>query len=135
MNRHLLHFTRITDAGDARGSSFTLPDAARVLGGSVKDLHIMTLRPRCVRGNHFHAEKHERILVIHADKWSVHWDSGPDTEIVHRTISGKGALLIRVEPHASHAIRNDGDADLWIVAWSDREFDTEHPDVHPRAVI
>lgn len=134
MKRPPLRVELIPDTGDSRGSSFTLPDAARMLGTSVKDIHVMTLRPSCVRGNHFHAEKHERILVVHSDKWSLHWDTGPHTAVAHRTFHGAGAALIQVEPFAAHAIRNDGTVDLWIVDWSECEFDPARPDIHRRVV-
>ena len=63
MSRKALRITRIRDKGDERGSSFLLPDLIQLFDARVKDLHIMTLRPSFVRGNHFHAEKREQIFV------------------------------------------------------------------------
>lgn len=135
MNRELVRIVQMPESGDERGLSFALPDAAQALAAGAKDFHIMTLRPSYVRGNHFHMEKVERLLVMHEDQWSFHWDSGPNTPVLHRAMRGAGAVLIEVEPLAAHAIRNDGQVDLWIIAWSEQEFDYDHPDLHRRVVV
>jgi hypothetical protein len=62
MKRDLLHLRHIADSRDERGSSNSLSDAARMLGVPLKDLHLMTLRPTYVLGNHFHTEKREQFL-------------------------------------------------------------------------
>lgn len=135
MAKPKIRITRISDGGDVRGNSFGLPDSAAALGESVRDLHVMTLRPSYIRGNHFHEEKHERLFVMFTDKWSLHWDSGPDTLVTCREFRGKGAVLLQVDPFSSHAIRNDGMSDLVIIGWSDREFDPSKPDLVRRVVV
>lgn len=135
MKRNPIRVSRIKDTGDARGSSFALPPNTAPFLANVKDLHLMTLRPHCVRGNHFHVNKHEILLVIYRGKWSLHWDTGLESDVQHRAFRGSGTVMCRVDPYASHAIRNDGETDLWIVAWSDREFDPSNPDIHRRVVV
>lgn len=135
MAKPRIRIIRIPDGGDVRGNSFVMPDTANALGASVKDLHLMTLRPSHIRGNHFHAEKHERLLVMFTDKWSLHWDNGPDTQVTCREFRGKGAVLLQIDPLASHAIRNDGISDLVIIGWSDREFNPNKPDLVRRVVV
>jgi hypothetical protein len=34
-----------------------------------------------VRGNHFHIVRNEILLVMSADRWSLHWDSGEGTQV------------------------------------------------------
>ncbi len=43
--------------------------------------------------------------------------------------------MISVGPGASHAIRNDGAADLHLVGLSDQSYNAAAPDVIPRAVV
>lgn len=125
----------LNDSEDERGSSFSLPDTWREFIGSVLDLHAMTLRPKQVRGNHYHAERHESIIVIYCDQWSLHWDSGPQSAVQHQHFVDKGAVLIQIEPHASHAIRNDGSVELYILGMSNRQYDPQDPDSHYRRLV
>lgn len=120
---------------DDRGASFTVAVDHLEFLGAPKDMHVACVRPGKVRGNHFHAERRELIVVIHSDAWSLHWDSGPDTEPDGRSFSGTGAVAVAVPPNAAHAIRNDGDADLWLVASSDGPWHPDRPDAYPRALV
>jgi dTDP-4-dehydrorhamnose 3,5-epimerase-like enzyme len=125
----------INDSGDERGSSFSLPITWREFIGSVLDLHAMTLRPNQVRGNHYHVERRESIIVMYSDQWSLHWDSGPQSAIQHQHFVDKGAVLIQIDPYTSHAIRNDGSVDLYIIGISNRQYDAEDPDSHYRRLV
>lgn len=130
-----IHIIPLNDTGDGRGSSFSLPDFWREFIGSVLDFHPMTIRPHQVRGNHYHAEHRESIIVMYSDQWSLHWDSGPQSASQRQHFDGQGAVLIQIEPHVSHAIRNDGSVDLQIVGISNRQYDPEDPDSHFRQLL
>jgi oxalate decarboxylase/phosphoglucose isomerase-like protein (cupin superfamily) len=93
--------------------------------GPVKDVHIAAIRPGAVRGNHFHTRKQEIIAVAYQDRWSLHWDRGADGERRSRDFEGAGGVVVRLPLGWSHAIRNDGAVDLWIVALSDRAYDPD----------
>jgi UDP-2-acetamido-2,6-beta-L-arabino-hexul-4-ose reductase len=120
--------------GDERGASFSLSPRHLKLLGKPGDLHLASIRPGHIRGNHFHALRHELILVIHEDVWSFHWDTGAETKISCRLLRGAGAVAIAVPPLAAHAIRNDGQSDLWLVAATDGPYDPSRPDAYRRIV-
>jgi dTDP-4-dehydrorhamnose 3,5-epimerase-like enzyme len=122
-------------APDPRGASFTLaPDQLSFLG-EPRDAHVASILPGHVRGEHYHAERRELILVIHEDEFSLHWDEGPGTEARHRMFAGAGAVAIAIEPGAAHALRNDGARTLWLLAASDLPYDPERPDAYRRTVV
>src|SRR3954451_3531378 len=129
-----LTYLVLEDKGDARGGNFTPPQEWFSLLYKVKHVHLTTLHPGHVRGNHYHVDRSELIIVFHADSWSLHWDSGPDTTAAHRVFKGSGATIIAVPPFFSHAIRNDGGMDLQLVALSDGEYSAANPDTYPRPV-
>lgn len=129
-----LRVTVLKDSGDGRGSSFPVPDGCFAGGFPVRDAHLSTLMPGHVRGDHFHVARHEILLVMSVDRWSLHWDSGDGTRVDVRLFDGPGAVVIRVPPHASHAIRNDGSAPLQIVGLTDGPYDAAAPDAYPRQV-
>src|SRR6266849_457565 len=81
---------RLTDTGDSRGSSFVTPVECLEFLGAVRDVHIATINPGAVRGNHYHQRRREVLCILHTDRWSLHWDSGPDTGVRMETFSGSG---------------------------------------------
>jgi dTDP-4-dehydrorhamnose 3,5-epimerase-like enzyme len=100
----------------------------------VQNIQVSTVLPGHTRGNHAHRVQREILLVLHADRWSLHWDTGPGTAASRRVFHGAGTVAIQVPPHGSHAVRNDGHAVLYIVALADRPYDPANPDVVPRPV-
>jgi oxalate decarboxylase/phosphoglucose isomerase-like protein (cupin superfamily) len=129
-----LEITVVKDSGDCRGRSFPVPGECFGDGFSVRDAHLTTLLPGHVRGDHYHVTRNEILLVMASDLWSLHWDSGEGTPVGSRLFDGSDAVLIRVPPHASHAIRNDGSAPLQIFGLTDGPYDPAEPDAFPRRV-
>jgi dTDP-4-dehydrorhamnose 3,5-epimerase-like enzyme len=125
---------RLSDRGDDRGSSYTPDDHWPAFLGKVADLHIATVLPGKIRGNHLHLRKREILLVIHADKWSFHWDEGPGTPSRQCVFEGNGAESIEVPAGCSHAVRNDGSVPLTVLGFSDEVYNPADPDAEKRPV-
>lgn len=130
-----IRIIRLADAGDSRGRSFTPPPECFNFIGSVQDMHIATVVPRAVRGNHYHEHHREILIMIYSDQWSLHWDSGPGTVIQKEAFSGSGVVMVEIEPLASHAIRNDGKSDIYMIGVSNIPYNPEEADSHPRRVV
>ncbi len=122
-----IEVTSRTDAGDPRGLAFAVPSDALAALGGVADVHIMTVRPGAVRGNHFHARKREVLVVLHEDEWELHW-SDPGGKPQSRVFRGAGGVSLTVQPGVAHAIRNTGTADLTVAGLSPVPFDPADPD-------
>lgn len=130
-----VRMTQLEDSADVRGSSFTPSILWQRLLSNNMDIHLMTLRPGFVRGNHYHRNRFEVLLMVYADAWSLHWDSGPETPTEHHSFSGSGAVMVEIEPLASHAIRNDGACDLQIIGLANIAYEPSSPDAYPRRVV
>ena len=118
-----IQISELTNGGDIRGLSFTLPlDALEVLG-RVADMHLASTRPGAVRGNHYHVSKRETILVLPGAAWSLHWDEGEGLPAQRRNFSGASAVLVQVSPGCSHAVRNEDSALLWLLTCSSETYD------------
>ena len=130
-----LQITRLSDAGDSRGSSFTAPAASLEFLGALNDMHVAEILPGAIRGNHFHQRRREVLCIRYAGDWSFHWDSGPNTEVRSQRFSGSGAVLIEIPPSVSHAVRNDGIATIHMVGLSDIPYDPAQPDSYARPVV
>src|SRR5262249_11919236 len=118
-----LQFQELSNSGDARGFSFTAPSEALAFVGRMSDVHLASTKPGAVRGNHYHLRRREAIVVLPGTKWSLHWDEGEGSPQQHRQFDGSVAVLVLVSPGASHAVRNDGDRELWLTAISSESYD------------
>jgi len=129
-----LDYLELTDSGDQRGSSFPVPPTWFAEPFPLRDAHITTLLPGHIRGNHFHRARREIFVVIANDRWSLHWDMGEGTSSQSHEFEGPSAVVVRIQPQVSHAIRNDGSAILHLVGLTDGPYDPTAPDAFPRRV-
>jgi oxalate decarboxylase/phosphoglucose isomerase-like protein (cupin superfamily) len=118
-----IQIAELGDSGDGRGFSFTAPAEALEFVGRMADVHLASTGPGAVRGNHYHLRRREAIVVLPGARWSLHWDEGEGAAAQHRMFDGAGAVLVLVSPGASHAVRNDGEGLLWLVAISSETYD------------
>jgi dTDP-4-dehydrorhamnose 3,5-epimerase-like enzyme len=114
---------QLNDTGDNRGASFTLPADILSFLPKIADVHVSTILPGAIRGNHFHTRRLEVILVTYESAWELHWDEGDNSAPQRTEVSGRGLAAIEVEPFASHAIRNTGDRTLLLTAFSSESYD------------
>lgn len=99
----MITITPLTSRDDERGSSFAFP-----LADAFNEAHVTTCVPGATRGNHFHTETHEVMVVFHRDRWLLRWDGG------ERRFEGSGAVLLDIAPPLAHAVINDGAAELLL---------------------
>jgi dTDP-4-dehydrorhamnose 3,5-epimerase-like enzyme len=59
-----LTILELKDSGDARGNSFPVPADWFSNTFPVRDVHITTVLPGHIRGNHYHVARHEVLIVI-----------------------------------------------------------------------
>ena len=118
-----IQITELHNNGDARGFSFSPPSEAFDFLGRIADLHLASTAPGAIRGNHYHMHKREAIIFLPGTAWSLHWDEGEGTALQHRSFGGSAAVMVLVSPGNSHAVRNDGEGTLWLVAYSSEPYD------------
>ena len=118
-----IQISELGNNGDARGFSFTTPTEALDFVEPVADIHLACTAPGAIRGNHYHLRRREAIVLLPGTAWSLHWDEGEGMPAQHRSFAGNSAVLVLVSPGASHAVRNDGDAPLWLMACSSQPYD------------
>lgn len=114
---------QLENYGDDRGYSYNLTDVIIDFLGEIKDVHSATILPSKIRGNHFHTQKKEAILVIYEDAWMFVWDTGENTQTRSHSFEGSGATMITVESGSSHAIKNVGKTPIYISAFCNMAYD------------
>ena len=135
MSDWIFSIRELHDTGDVRGSSYSVPAELLAGGFPAADMHIATIESGAVRGNHYHTLRHEILVVMASDRWSLHWDEGANTPTKHREFDGQSAVLVTVPTSMSHAIRNDGQVAMRMVGLSNMPYDADRPDVYPRQVV
>lgn len=113
----------LANSGDARGFSFTMPAEALAFIKQVADMHLASILPGAVRGNHYHLRRREAIIILPGTAWSLHWDEGESLTPQHRRFDGSSAVLVLVSPGRSHAVRNEDTTPMWLVACSSEAYD------------
>jgi hypothetical protein len=73
-----------------------------------------------VRGNRYHLRRREAIVVLPGAVRSFDGDEGLDTAAQRRQSK---ATLVLVSPGASHAVRNEDENMLWLIALSSESYD------------
>jgi oxalate decarboxylase/phosphoglucose isomerase-like protein (cupin superfamily) len=121
-------------APDVRGLGFSVPALCLEHLGHLGDVHVASIEPGHVRGDHFHLERREMILVLPHDRWTLYWDEGEGTPPHSRAFLDASATAVLISPSCAHAVENDGARAMWIVAVSDGAYDPDAPDAHRRVV-
>lgn len=130
-----VHVRELQNIGDNRGSYFRIPIELFSSIAAIKDIHIAEIVPGAIRGNHYHEHHHEVLFVAFYDRWSFYWDKMLSGEIVRKSFTGSGIIMLEIAPRVPHAVRNDGNSNLFLIALADTCFTPENPDVHPLKII
>ena len=121
--------------GDDRGFSYNVPRSTFDFIGEINETHVATIVPGATRGNHYHVDRKEFILVWFNDLWILAWDQGGGTGVETQVFHGVGLKLIEIDTETSHAIKNIGMKDILIMAFSNKKYKIEEPDTYKRVVI
>lgn len=128
-----LSVLRLEDRNDGRGSAFYLPDEALRWLGGVEEMHLVTIRPGAIRGNHVHHRRREVIVVRSEGPWELAWRVAGEEgegggEVETQRFEGAQGVLLCVEPGVAHALKNLGDEELLVASCSSGRFDPGAPD-------
>jgi len=92
-----------------QGLAETLPREALC-----NSLHLISIAPGQVRGQHQHPQKTEWLYVFHGTG-RLFWRL-PGQERQERLLTNN-RLLVIIAPGIPHALRNEGDGPLYLLAW------------------
>ena len=85
--------------------------------GDVKNLHIVSAEPGVVRGEHFHKEQIE-YLVVMGGKIEFRWKLYGSESINEEIIDASQPYLFRVHPNVIHSFKNISDNTIYIICYS-----------------
>ncbi len=131
----MVRIVSLKNASDVRGAGFSVNEQILSCLSVVRDAHVATILPGCIRGNHFHRLRRKVLLVYYQDACTFGWDEGEGTLVQQAHLTGQGAVAIDVQPLASYAIRNDGDQSVFLIGLAELAYDRANPDVYARTVL
>lgn len=119
---------------DARGWVTNLLDFLPMRADQMKNVHIVSMEPGAVRGNHFHRRQSEAIFAIGSvlRVKAINRDTGEQYEEV---IGPDAPVLFIIQPGVSHAFRNESNTQSHLVCFADRKYDFEKPDLNHDPIL
>ena len=127
--------TTLKNYGDIRGELYNISDTDMQFLDKIQNIHFGKILPNSIRGNHYHHQGKEMLIIGYLDIWTFAWAIKDSTEISTKKFKGSGAVLIKVDEGIAHSVKNNGDKDLEIIALSNRIFSKENSDTVPRILI
>jgi dTDP-4-dehydrorhamnose 3,5-epimerase-like enzyme len=101
---------------------------------SVSNVHLVSLEPHAVRGNHYHRNQTEYICVIGGRVKFVAVDNETG-ERIDTILEGSDAPVITVPPGVTHALQNIGAATNHLLCFSHLESGTGEGDVERNVIL
>jgi dTDP-4-dehydrorhamnose 3,5-epimerase-like enzyme len=109
---------RETTWKDDRGWGINPLEAAGLSRESLGNLHVVSIEPGAIRGNHYHTSATEWILICSGPA-KVVWRSR-DADSIHETlVSGTEPALFEIPPNVGHAVLNNSKGYVYLISFSD----------------
>jgi len=123
-----IEIIKLENYGDKRGALYNISDRDIQFLDKIKNTHFGRISPGSIRGNHYHHQTKEILIITYSDTWTLAWAEKDSVEISKKEFKGSGAVLIKINEEMAHSVKNIGDKDLEIIALSNRIFSKENPD-------
>lgn len=128
MKQEPVYIDNIDMKSDNRGYLFNVPDQVLEFINKIEEIHLASVEPEGIRGNHYHLNKKEALVISYDDSWTFAWSVKDDTKIYKRNFTGIGHVIIEVDKCLGHAIKNTGKKRLTIVSFTDKKNVSGIPD-------
>lgn len=102
---------------DDRGWSIKPITDEEIRTSKISDVHIVSMRPGAIRGNHYHEYKTEHMLVIGGPCRFVAMDNNTRKR-EEKIIEQNKKILLMIPPHVTHAIENVGNEISYLLCYS-----------------
>ncbi|MDY7034497.1 MAG: cupin domain-containing protein [Thermodesulfobacteriota bacterium] len=88
------------------------------------NLHVVSMKPGSVRGNHCHTTGTEWLLVCGGPA-TIAWRKINEDESGETVVNGQEPAFFEIPPNVAHAVLNTSDEEIYLVAMDDaHEADT-----------
>ncbi len=111
-----IEITKLENYGDTRGALYNIPDTDMQFLDKIQNIHFGKIRPNSIRGNHYHHQSKEMLIIGYLDTWTLAWAKKDSDEISKKEFTESGAVLVKINEGVVHSVKNNGDKELEIIA-------------------
>ena len=104
---------------DDRGWSLDILKASGLAANQVGNLHTASLKPKSIRGNHYHPEATEWLLVF-GGKTQIAWKSIVSDEKETVFVEEGSIRFFQFPPNTVHAVKNQSNHETYVLAFCDK---------------
>jgi dTDP-4-dehydrorhamnose 3,5-epimerase-like enzyme len=99
---------------DERGWGTNPFKAFEVSDTASLDLHVVSLKPGYIRGNHYHADATEWMIICGGAVRFL-WKAVEEKTVHEIIICDKEPVLLEITPLVEHALRNEGGHEIYVI--------------------
>ena len=125
----------IKNQADERGDKFFLPQEAIEFVGHIDEMHYVSVLPGAIRGNHYHIEAKEFVLLTYSDSWQFMWQACNRNNTITQNFTGEGSVLILIESRVVHTINNTGKTALHLISCSNKRHNPQKQETFRKVLI
>ena len=95
--------------------------------GFIGQISLLTIKPRCKRGGHYHTYKKEWFCCLHGKGYLIIANTD-GVQMSNLLLDSCRKEFIPVKPYEVHTILNAGDQECELLVISSEEYDPDNPD-------
>ncbi len=119
---------------DGRGWCIRPITDGDIKSGIISDIHMVSMKPGAVRGNHYHVHKTENILIIGSTCRVLVVDNNTK-EKEEKIVENGDKKLFVISPDVTHAIENIGNEVSYLFCFSNVNEGLKSHDVISNKII
>lgn len=123
-----LNIYRLNNQGDDRGRAYMIPKKSLDFVDPITEMHYVTMVPGAIRGNHFHENRRELVVLNYESDWELSWQASNKDEIKSEQFTGQGTIVIEIQSKVIHAFKNTGTGLLHLFCYSNHQGQPDDPD-------
>jgi dTDP-4-dehydrorhamnose 3,5-epimerase-like enzyme len=102
---------------DYRGWGVNPIESAGISRESLGNIHIVSIKPGAIRGNHYHTNATEWILICGGSA-RIAWRALNKKSIHEVVVNEADPALFEIQPNIEHAVLNDSDKEIYLISFS-----------------
>ena len=96
----------------------------------IKQVYVATIKPGCVRGNHYHLKRTEWFFIA-AGKARLCLEDIKNKEKICLKLSAKKPKVITIFPKIAHAVKNISKETIYLISGQNTIYNPKNPDTFP----
>jgi quercetin dioxygenase-like cupin family protein len=134
MEQSIIQQIDIPGTKDERGVTVIPMEESKLFGGKYCNVHIPSINPGAIRGNHYHADQPEYVLILGQDCRIVAVENATQRreELFFEEAPNK---LLVFPPKVTHALKNEGKEMIYLVCFNEKDGSSDKPETTRKVIL